>query len=387
MSGGVNGIGTPGAPTASDAGSRSATVDILGLTSDALAQAARLALPTGHGIASRMYARAMREGVFDPEGFGVSAASAAAWRERFGVSLLEVARVDEEPGQAAATAKAVLRTADGFEIECVRIPMRQSKDAGDDAWTLCLSSQVGCRMGCTFCETGRMGLLRDLTAAEIVAQVVTVRARLGWLTRNLVFMGMGEALDNADHLLQALAVLTDRRGLGYSHERITVCTSGHAEGIARLAGLGWKRLNLSISLNAANDRDRSRIMPVNRKTPLAELQRILAAYPQRRNFTLGINYCLIPGVNDRREDATGIADFCRPLGRVLVNLIPYNPGSAPIASAPSEDGIDRFIDWLRDDGLPVHRRRTKGRGIMAACGQLGNVALRRTRLAVPPPGP
>jgi 23S rRNA (adenine2503-C2)-methyltransferase len=353
-------------------------VDILGLTSDQLADAAKLALPSGAGIAHRLYPRALRAGEFAPESFPISATSAAAWRERFTVGLLEVARVADD-GDEDGTAKAVLKTSDGFEIECVRIPMRHGPDGGTTTWTLCLSSQVGCRMGCTFCETGRMGLLRNLTAAEIVSQVVTARAKLGWQARNLVFMGMGEALDNADHLLQALEVLTDKRGLAYSHERITVCTSGHAEGIARLAALGWKRLNLSISLNSAEDRARSRIMPVNRRTPLAELQRLLAAYPQRRNFTLGVNYCLLPDINDRREDAAAIAAFCAPLGRVLVNLIPYNPGSAPVTRAPSEDEITRFIGWLREDGLPVRRRLTKGRGIMAACGQLGNVALRKQR--------
>jgi 23S rRNA (adenine2503-C2)-methyltransferase len=239
-------------------------------------------------------------------------------------------------------------------------------------------------MGCTFCETGRMGLIRHLSAAEIVSEVVTVRAKLGWPVRNLVFMGMGEALDNVDHVIQALHVLTDKRGLHYSHERITICTSGHAEGLARLAALGWKRLNLSISLNAANDEARSRVMPVNRKTPLAELQRILAAYPQRRNFTLGVNYCLMPGMNDARQDATDIAAFCKPLGRVLVNLIPYNPGNAPLTRAPEEDEIVRFIGWLREDGLPVRRRITKGRSIMAACGQLGNVELRKKPKVTPP---
>jgi 23S rRNA (adenine2503-C2)-methyltransferase len=254
----------------------------------------------------------------------------------------------------------------------------------DTDYTLCLSSQVGCKMGCTFCETGRMGLIRHLTAAEIVAEVVTVRAKLGWSVRNLVFMGMGEALDNADNVIQALKVLTDQRGLHFSQERLTICTAGHAEGLAKLAALGWKRLNLSISLNAANDEARSRIMPVNRKTPLAELQQILAAYPQRRNFTLGVNYCLMPGMNDARQDATDIAAFCQPLGRVLINLIPYNPGNAPLTRAPEEDEIIRFIGWLREENLPVRRRVTKGRSIMAACGQLGNVELRKRPKPTPP---
>ncbi len=359
--------------------------DILGLTSDQLAAAAALVMDQGHGIAHALYPLAFRDGRFAPGEFPIAPATAAAWTAHFRLGLLEVVTVVEEDTPSGLTAKAVLRTHDGRSIECVRIPMRHGPDGGVESATLCISSQIGCRMGCTFCETGRMGLLRNLTAAEIVAQVVTARAVLGWPARNRVFMGMGEALDNGDNLIQALHVLTDRRGLGYSHERLTVCTSGHAEGIQRLAGLGWKRLNLSLSLNASNDVARSRIMPVNRKTPLAELQRIFAAYPQRRNFTLGVNWCLIPGTNDSREDAANIAAFCKPLGRVLVNLIPYNPGSAPIANAPTEDEIVRFIGWLREDGLAVRRRITKGRSIMAACGQLGDVTQRRARQQ-PAPG-
>ena len=351
-------------------------VDVLGLTSDGFIEAARFALPKGHGIARLMYPRVMGSGIFAPESFAIAAESLTAWRRQFTLGLLEVVRVVEEPGEFGTTAKAILKTHDGYEVECVRIPMRHG-EGGELDYTLCLSSQVGCKMGCTFCETGRMGLIRHLTAAEMVSQVVTVRAKLGWPVRNLVFMGMGEALDNAEHLIQALKVLTDKRGLHYSQERITICTAGHAEGLSKLAALGWKRLNLSVSLNAANDEARSRVMPVNRKTPLAELQRILAAYPQRRNFTLGVNYCLMPGMNDARQDASDVATFCKPLGRVLVNLIPYNPGNAPLTRAPEEDEIVRFIGWLRDDGLPVRRRITKGRSIMAACGQLGNVELRK----------
>jgi len=359
------------------------STDILGLTSDQLAAAAALVMDQGHGIAHALYPQAFREGVFSPGKFPISAATTAAWTSHFHLGLLAVVKVVEEDTPSGLTAKAILRTVDGRDIECVRIPMRHGPDGGVETATLCISSQIGCKMGCTFCETGRMGLLRNLSAAEIVAQVVTARAVLGWPARNIVFMGMGEALDNADHLLQALRVLTDRRGLGYSHERLTICTSGHAEGIHRLAALGWKRLNLSLSLNASNDTARSLIMPVNRKTPLAELQRIFAAYPQRRNFTLGVNWCLLPGINDRREDAAGIATFCRPLGRVLVNLIPYNPGSAPVARAPDEAEIERFVGWLREDGLPVRRRITKGRTIMAACGQLGDVSQRKTNGKAP----
>jgi adenine C2-methylase RlmN of 23S rRNA A2503 and tRNA A37 len=379
------------------------TIDLLGVTSDELAALARARLPSGQGVAMQLYRAAFADGRLATADFPLSAASAAAWNEHFRVGLLEVVRVVEEPGEVAATSKAILRTRDGYEIECVRIPMRirsgrhggsggsgGSSDSigsgGRDEvhYTLCLSSQVGCKMGCTFCETGRMGLARNLSAAEIVSEVVTVGALLGWRARNLVFMGMGEALDNAEQLIQALRVLADQRGLHFSQERITVCTAGHREGLLRLAALGWKRLNLSLSLNAADDAVRDRIMPVNRRTPLAELQTVLAAYPQRRNFTLGVNYCLMPGINDGPSAAQAVARFCAPLGRVLINLIPYNPGSSPLTRAPSEEEVTAFIAALRDAGLAVRRRITKGRSIMAACGQLGNVAAARQRVRAPP---
>jgi len=157
----------------------------------------------------------------------------------------------------------------------------------------------------------------------------------------------------------------------------SICTAGHAADLATLAALGWKRLNRSISLNAPDNARRDRLMPVSRRTPIAELQRLLVAHTRRRNFTLGVNDCLIPGCNDDEADAERVANFCRPLGRVLVKLIPYNPGSTPLTQAPSEDKVVRFIGWLRAAGLPVRRRVTKGRSIMAACGQLGTVALRR----------
>jgi 23S rRNA (adenine2503-C2)-methyltransferase len=351
----------------------SAPIDILGLTADELNSEARRVLPGGAWVAHDLYARLFRTGRFEPEFFPLSTLFAAAWHERFQLAPLTLKTVSEEETEAGLTAKAVFQTQDGYEIEAVRIPM------GESFQTLCVSSQVGCRMGCTFCETGRMGLLRQLTAGEIVAQVFQARFVLGWSPRNIVFMGMGEALDNADNLIRALHVLTDRRGFHYGHERLTVCTAGHAEGLKRLAALGWKRLNLSVSLNSPDDASRSRIMPVNRKTPLAELQRVLAQYPRRRNFVLGVNYCLMPGINDSRLDARGIAEFCRPLGRVLLNLIPYNPGHAPLARAPHEQEVERFMDWLREDGVAVRRRVTKGRAIMAACGQLGNAELRRHR--------
>jgi len=347
-------------------------IDILGMTWVKLGLAIR-ELPSGRGVASSVYARSLREGralddgSVDASGLGLSPASEAAWKRKFRVGLLEVVDLVEEAGEVGTTTKASLRTGDGHRIECVRIPMPGS---GGAKATLCVSSQAGCRMGCAFCETGKKGLERDLTAAEIVSQVATTRSRLGWACGNIVFMGMGECLDNFDEVARALAVLNDPRGLGYSWERLTLCTSGPPGGIERLRELGLKRLNLSISLNASSDESRSALMPVNRRNGLDALASSLGAYPQRRNFALGVNWCLMPGVNDSREDARGAAAFCARVGRCVVNLIPYNPGSSPIARAPREEELETFASWLEEEGCIVKRRSSKGGSIMAGCGQL-----------------
>lgn len=346
-------------------------IDIQGLGSKELAQSAARLLPSGAGLAGRIYARAFASGALELEGLGLSPSSVSAWRDHFGLGLLSVHKViAEESGDAGAegTAKAILGLEDGGEIECVRVPMA----GGEGGKTsLCVSSQLGCAMGCAFCETGRGGLLRNLSAAEIVSQVLTTRVLLGWDCGNIVFMGMGEPLDNVVELGRAIHVLGDSGGLAYSMERLTVCSSGPPGGIEALRELGLKRLNLSISLNAASDEKRSALMPVNRGAGLEGLARSLAAYPQRRNFVLGVNWCLLPGINDSREDAREAAAFCSRLGRCLVNLIAYNPGSRPLTRAPSEEELLRFASWLEEGGCRVRRRASKGGGIMAGCGQLG----------------
>jgi 23S rRNA (adenine2503-C2)-methyltransferase len=205
-----------------------------------------------------------------------------------------------------------------------------------------------------------------------VAEVVTARALLRWDCRNLVFMGMGEPLDNFPELAQAIAVLSDRRGYAYAAERITVCTCGPAGGVTRLAGLGRRRLNLSISLNAGDDGVRDRLMPVNRSHGLTALAVELRSFPRRRNFVLGVNYCLIPGQNDSREDAQQAAAYCSGLGRTLLNLIPYNPGTRPLSRAPTPGETARFVGWLEQCGMYVRCRAAKGSSIMAGCGQLGS---------------
>lgn len=347
--------------------------DIAGLTCRELSQLARECLDHGHGVATRVYKDALRYGRFEPERYGLGERAALAWRRHFRFDLPHVVRVVSEQTEMGTTAKAVLALRDGLECECVLLPM------GRGSKTLCVSSQVGCKMGCKFCETGRMGLLRSLSAGEVVSQLLVARHVLGWDVRNVVFMGMGEALDNLAGVFPALRVLTDGSGVGIKQERITVCTVGLIDGIRQLQALGMKRLNLSISLNAAADALRSELMPINRVMRLAELSAVLQAYRPRRNFVLGVNYCLLPGKNDGVEHARAVAEFCRPIGRVMVNVIPYNPGGAPLTHAPTEQEIETFIEALHRHGLPVRRRMTKGRGVMAACGQLGNVELRELR--------
>jgi len=377
-------------------------IDILGLTRQAFEAEAGLGQGRSRALGA-LYKAVQLEGRFEPGRIGISREAAAGLEARFRLGLLEPVKVVEEEGPLGVTAKALLRLSDGECIECVRIPAgRAPKAAGAEAIeaagghraaapgavasqagdregpaTLCISSQVGCRMGCAFCETGRGGLVRNLSAAEIVAELVTVRVLLGWRISNIVFMGMGEPLDNFEPVSGALAVFLDRSGHGFSQESITVCTVGLAEGIGRLRSLGLKRLNLSVSLNAPDDGSRSALMPVDRAVPLAVLAAALAAYPQRRNFALGVNYCLIPGLNDGPGAAEGVAAFlakAAPPGRALVNLIPYNPGSAPIGRAPGEAEIEAFEARLVALGIQVKLRVPRGRGLMAACGQLGPAA-------------
>jgi len=347
-----------------------ALCDLLGLTSDGLAEAARSSLPSGAGVANQLYQQVFATGLLEPASLGLMETSVRAWHEHFHVGLLEVRQVVDEEGELGMTSKAVLATSDGLTLECVRIPMPPHPDGRPRA-TLCLSSQIGCRMGCTFCETGHGGLTRNLAAGEIVSQVLTTRLKLGWECGNLVFMGMGEPLDNFDALAQALRVLGDRRGFAYAAERITICTSGPPGAVTKLRSLGMARLGLSISLNGGSDGSRGALMPVNRAHNLAALTAELAAYSQRKNFVLGANYCLIPGLNDTREEARLVGEFCRAVGRVLVNLIPYNPGTVPLGRAPTEEEVVQFSLWLKEEGCALRRRVTKGASIMAACGQLG----------------
>lgn len=317
--------------------------------------------------------------------------------------LPEMGRVQEEEGPEGVLRKFTLRVRGperggmaavgrepGVEIESVLIPMVGRK--GERTYTLCVSSQVGCAMGCGFCETAQMGLVRSLEAWEIAAQWWTATHVLGQRVSNMVFMGMGEPMDNLENVLDAIAALTDHRGGALPMSKITISTVGRVDGIRRLSERvrrpGWRRLGLALSLNAPNDEIRSEIMPVNRRWKMAELQEALIGFPAHGAGKLCVEYVLIPGVNDRREHAREIAAFCAPINeayraereaespRVLLNLIPYNPRRNSPWPAPEEPAVDEFLKWLGEEGVYAKRRRTKGRTLMGACGQLGSEAIR-----------
>lgn len=259
--------------------------------------------------------------------------------------------------------KFVTRLADDLDIESVIIPMFKR-------YTLCVSSQVGCRMRCRFCQTGMMGLVRNLTAAEIVGQVFAARHRLGFDVRNVVFMGMGEPLDNLDNVVQAIRVLADQRGLDIARRYITVSTVGLTDGIGRLSRFDGPPVNLAVSLNAPNDDIRSRLMPINRSIPMAALKEALQRYPLAKKSALFMEYVLIQGINDRQEHAGALARYLSPM-KVKLNLIPYNPAPGSDFNPPSAEAYERFHAWLVAENVFVRRRGEKGGRIMAACGQLG----------------
>ncbi|HVT79503.1 MAG TPA: 23S rRNA (adenine(2503)-C(2))-methyltransferase RlmN [Phycisphaerae bacterium] len=290
-----------------------------------------------------------------------------------------------------------------LETESVIIPMTSYRSTN---WhTLCISSQVGCRMGCTFCETGRMGLIQNLSAGEIVRQRLAARLlrkadghmeitepldhkKRGRLAahsyfadgiQNIVFMGMGEPLDNFDNVTQAIRVFAEPQGMNFPMTQITVSTVGRVDGLRKLGELRWPNLRIAISLNAAHDKLRDELMPVNKGMPLADLKQALLDYPMSPRGRYLIEYVLIKGVNDSPADARAVAAFCGNL-RCIVNVIPYNPQRYAAFETPTDETILAFMGELKSHGIFVKRRITHGRTLMGACGQLGNPEIRRVPL-------
>jgi 23S rRNA (adenine2503-C2)-methyltransferase len=196
--------------------------------------------------------------------------------------------------------------------------------------------------------------------------------------QNIVFMGMGEPLDNFENVTQAIRVLSDPCGMNFPQSQITVSTVGRVDGLKKLGTLGWPNLRIAISLNAAVDRLRDELMPVNKAMPLADLKQALLEYPMHPKGRYCMEYVLIKGVNDSPADACAVAEFCKGL-RCIVNVIPYNPQRFASFETPADETILAFMAALKEKKIFVKRRVTHGRELMGACGQLGNPEIRRQK--------
>jgi 23S rRNA (adenine2503-C2)-methyltransferase len=292
-------------------------------------------------------------------------------------ALLELASFDEAlPRFAAATdadgtVRFAVHLAGGATVETVLIHQPVSELRRDERWTVCVSSQAGCARGCVFCETGRLGLERNLTAAEIVAQYAVAARHLGSRPANVVFMGMGEPLDNLEEVLRAIAVLAERSGFAVPERRITVSTVGIVPRLDEL--YARTRAQIAVSLHAIDEGRRRALLPVARKWTLGELRACIARAPR----TVLLQWTLIDGVNDADADADALARFCEGLD-VRVNLIPLNPGPVPSQRAPSLERCRAFQRRLADAGVRALLRMPHGQQVGGACGQLAG-ARRATR--------
>ncbi len=259
--------------------------------------------------------------------------------------------------------KFLFRLEDGQLIESVFIP----EDHRD---TICISSQAGCAVGCTFCMTAKMGFRRNLRAGEIVGQILAVMTE-GYLKQNgfnVVFMGMGEPLYNYKNVLSSFRLMTDPSGMGLSHRKITVSTAGVVPMLRKLAR-ETKLPNLAISLNAVSDNVRDKIMPINRKWSLRELLETCRQLPLEPRRRITFEYVLLKGETDSEEDARGLAKLLRNLP-AKVNLIPYNPNPGLGYERPEPGTVEMFSELLGKSGISAFVRRTRGVDIAAACGQL-----------------
>ena len=260
------------------------------------------------------------------------------------------------------TEKYLFRLHDGNLIESVLIPEK-------DHFTLCISSQAGCAMGCAFCHTAQQGFKRNLTPGEIIEQIIETKRSMADPDRltNIVLMGMGEPLANYKAVVTALNNMIDDSALNFSRRKVTLSTSGLAPYIRKLGK--DSPVNLAVSLNAGDDETRNRLMPLNKTYNLKSLIAACKEFPLPNRRMITFEYILIKGVNDRDEDALKVAKLLRGL-RAKINLIPLNPGPDPEMRAPSWDDMVRFQDILAENHYTVIIRKSKGQDILAACGQL-----------------
>jgi len=267
------------------------------------------------------------------------------------------------------TVKFRFKLHDGYMIESVLIPVDE-----EERYTVCVSSQAGCSLTCKFCATGQMGLLRNLTASEIFDQYTEVnrccQERYGRKLSNIVFMGMGEPLLNYKQVVGAIRRLSSAKGPGLSPRRMTVSTAGIAKMIVRLADEDLK-VNLALSLHAADDDKRSTMMPINEYNDLQSLMSALKYFNQKTGNKISYEYIAFAGFNDQASDARNLVRLCSHFP-VMVNVIEYNPVRGSDYEKSSEDQINQFAKMVREQGVMITVRRSRGKDIDAACGQLAN---------------
>jgi len=358
-----------------------ARIDLVGLSRDAIREAleaAGLEPKQARLRAKQLWHQIYHRGAISFDAMSDIAKPQRAWlAERFTVGRPDVV---VQQVSTDGTRKWLLRTPDGHDYEMVFIP-----DA--DRGTLCVSSQVGCTLNCRFCHTGTMRLVRNLTAGEIVGQVMLARDALGeWpsqpegrMLSNIVMMGMGEPLYNFDNVRDALKIVMDGDGLGLSRRRITLSTSGVVPMMARAGEeIG---VNLAVSLHAVTKEIRDEIVPLNRKYGIEELLEACAAYPGANNARrITFEYVMLKDKNDSDEDARELVRLIRHYRLpAKVNLIPFNPWPGAAYECSDDARVQRFSDIIFEAGISAPIRRPRGRDIMAACGQLKSAAEKKSR--------
>jgi 23S rRNA (adenine2503-C2)-methyltransferase len=280
--------------------------------------------------------------------------------------------LDARQHSSDGTIKSRYKLHDGYHIESVLIPVVEDRRA-----TACVSSQVGCSLTCSFCATGKMGRIRNLTAAEIYDQAFDTNRlsmeALGYPLTNIVYMGMGEPLLNYTPVMESIRMITSPDGMAWSPRRITVSTAGIAKMIRRL-GDEQVKFNLALSLHAADDLKRNEIMPINESNNLSALMEALEYFYQMTHGRISYEYIALRGFNDTLSDADQLVKLCRRKFPVRVNVIEYNPVAGVPFEKADESQVDKFARRVRDKGVMITVRRSRGKDIDAACGQLANKA-------------
>ncbi|MBP7101653.1 MAG: 23S rRNA (adenine(2503)-C(2))-methyltransferase RlmN [Bacteroidales bacterium] len=287
-----------------------------------------------------------------------------ALKENF---FLQKISIDERQQSSDGSLKYALKLADAQVIEMVLIPSKNRT-------TVCVSSQVGCGLGCRFCATAKLGFTRNLLAHEMYEQVFIANEEskqlFGHPLTNIVWMGMGEPLLNYENVIQAINYITSAKGLAMSKDRITLSTSGIGNGIRRLADDGIK-VHLALSLHSADNSQRAELMPITQTNSLTQLSNALAYYYQKTGLRISIEYLLLHAVNDTAEHARKLAVFCKRFP-VKINLIEYNPHPYADFKSSNKQNLRLFMELLESKNLIVNLRLSKGKDIAAACGQLAN---------------